>query len=422
MTAELKPLAGKAKRSVAASTARFNCWEGAVRSAKTVSSILAWMKFVREGPKGNLVMLGKTERTLKRNVIDPIIEMVGPKRARYLAGKGEFYLFGRRIYVAGADNATAVSKIQGLTLAGAYGDEVATWTEDLFNMLGTRLSVEGAQVFVTCNPAGPFHWFKVNWLDRASLWIDHDGDQHLGKGETIDLHRYSFNLNDNPHLPAEFVKSLKEQYIGVFYKRYVLGLWVPAEGAVYDMWDPARHVVKGKRPDITRWISLGIDYGTAAATAALMLGVGTDRRLHLTHEWRWDSIKRGQQLTNDEYAAALDRWTKNDIQHRPEWWCVDPSALGLRENLLRLGILSAEADNGVVDGIRVVGSALQTGLLDVHESCEGFIEEAPAYTWDPKAQLIGEDKPIKERDHSLDGARYGIKTPEVIWRPLVLAA
>lgn len=421
MTTDLQQLQGKAKRSVAVSTARFNIWEGAVRSGKTVSSILRWMKFVREGPKGNLVMIGKTERTLKRNVLDPIIEMVGSKRARYIAGKGEFYLFGRRIYVAGADNATAVSKIQGLTLAGGYADEISTWTEDLWDMFGTRLSIDGAQVFGTCNPAGPYHWFKTKWLDRASLWIDADGDQHVGRGETLDLHRFSFVLTDNPTLPEAFLKSLREQYVGVFYKRYVLGLWVPAEGAVYDMWDPARHVVKGKRPEISRWISLGIDYGTAAATAALMLGVGTDRRLHLTHEWRWDSVKRGQQLTNDEYAGALDRWTK-DLGVRPEWWCVDPSALGLRENLLRLSILSAEADNGVVDGIRVVGSALQTGLLDVHESCEGWIEECPAYTWDPKAQLLGEDKPLKERDHSLDGGRYGIKTPEVIWRSLVLAA
>lgn len=418
MTA-IKPLTGKASRSVKASTARFNVWEGAVRSSKTVASIIRWMQYARKGPAGNLVMIGKTERTLKRNVIDPIIDMVGVKRARYVAGNGEFWLFGRRIYVAGANDTKAVSKIQGLTLAGAYGDEIATWTEELWDMLGTRLSVEGAQVFGTCNPAGPLHWFKAKWLDRASLWIDSDGDQHVGSGSVIDLHRYSFTLDDNPHLPTAFVQSLKNQYTGVFYARYILGLWVPAEGAVYDMWDPKRHVVKGKIPDITRWISLGIDYGTSAATAALMLGVGADRRLHLTHEWRWNSELRQQRLTNSEYSTGLQRWTRDDLEISPEWWCVDPSALSLREDLLRLGIVSAAADNAVVDGIRLVASLLQTGLLDVHEGCEGWIEEAPAYTWDPKAQLLGEDKPIKERDHSLDGGRYGIKTPEVVWRQLV---
>lgn len=414
----IKPLAGKASRSTQMSNARWNIWEGAVRSSKTVASIIRWMKYVREGPPGNLAMIGKTERTLKRNVIDVLIDLVGPKRCRYLAGVGELWLFGRRIYVAGADNIQAVTKIQGLTLAGAYGDELATWPEELFQMLGTRLSVPGAQVFGTCNPAGPAHWLKLNWLDKASLWVDADGEIHT-QLDGLDLTRFTFILDDNPHLDPDFVHSLKTQYTGVFYSRYIMGKWVPAEGAIYDMWDPKRHVVKGPRPEISRYISLGIDYGTTAATAAEMLGVGTDKRLHLTHEWLWDSVKRMQRITNSEYANALQRWTRDDIEITPEWWCVDSSAAGLREDLLRLNITSAAADNDVLEGIRLVASLLQSGLLDVHESCTGWIEEAPAYTWDPKAQLLGEDKPMKERDHCLDGGRYGIKTPEAIWRPLI---
>jgi PBSX family phage terminase large subunit len=413
----IKPLAGKASRSVKTSSARFNLWEGAVRSSKTVASIIRWLKYVRTGPGGNLVMIGKTERTLKRNVIDPIIEMVGTKRCRYSVGAGELYLFGRRIYTAGANDIKAVEKIQGLTLAGAYGDEIANWPEELWDMLGTRLSVPGAQVFGTCNPAGPYHWLKTKWLDRAAMWIDADGDTHHGTGETLDLHRYSFILDDNPHLPEDFVAGLKRQYKGVFYKRYILGLWVPAEGSIYDMWDPARHVVKGPVPEISRWISLGVDYGTSNATAALMVGIGTDRRLHLTHEWGWDSEKRQRRLTNLEYATSLQRWTRDELKIAPEWWCVDPSAAGLREDLLRLGIVSAAASNNVLDGIRLMTSLFSAGLIDVHESCKGLIEEVPGYTWDPKAQLVGEDKPIKERDHYLDAGRYGVKTPEVLWRP-----
>lgn len=412
----IKPLEGKAKRSMKASTARFNIWEGAVRSGKTIVSIIRWMRYVLKGPAGNLAMIGKTERTLKRNVIDPIIELVGTKRARYLVGAGEFWLFGRRIYVCGANDVKAVDKLRGLTLAGAYGDEISTWPEEMWDMLGTRLSVAGAQVFGTCNPEGPMHWLKAKWLNRAALWIDHEGDEHVGKGETLDLHRYSFTLEDNPHNPPEFVKSLKAQYTGVFYRRNILGMWVPAEGAIYDMWDPEKHVVRGPRPEITRWISLGIDFGTTAAAAAMMLGVGRDRRLHLTHEWGWDSVKRQQRLTSSEYAASLKRWTREDLKIEPEWWCVDPSAAGFREDLLRLNIVSAAADNAVTDGLRLMTSLFTARMIDVHESCEGFIEEAPAYTWDPKAQLLGEDKPIKERDHYLDGGRYGVKTPEVIWR------
>ncbi|NUT31539.1 MAG: PBSX family phage terminase large subunit [Hamadaea sp.] len=413
----MQPLAGKARRSVATSTARFCIWEGAVRSSKTVASTFRWMRYVRKGPKGNLAMIGKTERTLKRNVIDPIIDMVGSKRARYLVGAGEFHLFGRRIYTAGANDARSVEKIQGLTLAGAYGDEIATWPEDLWDMLGTRLSVPGAQFFGTCNPAGPAHWLKKKWLDRADLWITHSGDTVVGKGETVDLHRYSFTLDDNPFLDAAFVASLKRQYVGLFRKRYIEGLWVPAEGAVYDMWDEARHVV-AKLPRITDYVSLGIDFGTSAATAALLLGVGDDGDLYLTNEWRWDSLKRQRRLTNSEYADQLLGWTRT-LAVDPDWWCADPSAAGLREDLLRLGKVTAAADNSVIDGIRLVASLLAQGLLKVHASCEGWIEEAPGYTWDEKASEIGEDKPVKVNDHSLDGGRYAIKTPEVVWRPLI---
>lgn len=415
MTADLRPLTGKARRSVKLANARYNIWEGAVRSSKTVASSVAWMKYARTAPPGPLAMIGKTERTLKRNVIDPIIEMVGASRARYLAGSGELWLNGRRIYTAGANDATAVSKIQGLTLAGAYGDEVATWSAELWKMLGTRLSVPGARFFGTCNPASPAHWLKTGWLDRSALWIDGDGHRHTTTaGDPVDLHRFSFTLDDNPHLDPVFVASLKNEYEGLFYKRYILGLWVPAEGAIYDMWDADKHVVS-KLPEIVRWISLGIDYGTSAATAALMLGLGADGNLYLTHEWRWDSVKRQQRLTGGEYAQQMHDWTAGLGIH-PEWWCVDPSAAGLREDFLRLGIATTGADNHVLDGIRLIASLLHAGLLLVHESCEGWIGEVLGYTWDPKQQAIGIDKPIKGRDHSLDGGRYGITTPEVVWR------
>lgn len=411
----IAPLTGKARRSLHASTARFNLWEGAVRSSKTVASTFAWMRYTRRGPGGNLVMIGKTERTLKRNVLDPIIDMVGSKRARYLGGSGEFHLFGRRIYTAGANDIKSVEKIQGLTLAGAYGDEIATWPEELFNMLGTRMSIPGAQMFGTCNPAGPAHWLKTNWLDRAAMWIDHEGDTHLGDGDALDLNRYSFTLDDNPHLPPDFVESLKKQYFGLFYKRYILGLWVPAEGAIYGMWDPKQHVVT-TMPTIVRSFSLGIDHGTLNPFAGIVLGLGADGNLYLYQEWRWDSKRRQQQLTDVEYSQRLRQWLK-DLGIVPEWWVVDPSALSFRTQLLADGIVTHPADNSVLDGIRLVASLFALGVLKVHKGCEGLIAEIPGYTWDPDKAEKGEDAPIKLQDHSCDAMRYAIKTPEVIWRP-----
>lgn len=418
----IKPLSGKGLRSVRHATARMNIWEGAVRSSKTVGSLLCWLGYVRNGPRGNLVMIGKTERTLKRNVIDPLIAMLGTKRCRYKAGAGEVILLGRRIYVAGANNIAAVEKIQGLTLAGAYGDEVATWPEEFFDMLGTRLSEPGAQFFGTCNPASPVHWLK-KLLDRATLWITHDGSTSTGHGDLLDLHRFSFTLDDNPHLSPQFVAALRAQYVGLFFKRYILGLWVPAEGAVYDMFDPDRHVVKDL-PRIERWISLSVDHGTRNPFHAGLLGLGADRKLHLTRDWRWDSSIKRRQLSDMEYSRELRAWlrtvpvpTTRLLGVTPERTIVDPSATAFRVQLHHDGMPSLLAENDVLPGIRTVASLFAAGLFDFHESCADLIDETQGYSWDDKAALKGEDRPLKVADHGPDMVRYNAHTTRSVWRP-----
>lgn len=423
----IKPLAGKAAQSVGEATGRFNIWEGAVRSSKTVACTLAWLRFVRNGPAGNLAMIGRTERTLKRNVIDPIVDMVGTRRARYLAGAGELHLFGRRIYTAGANDVKAVEKIQGLTLAGVNGDEIATWPEELWNMAGTRLSVPGAALFGTCNPAGPAHYLKRGWLDRAALWIDHAGHIHAGPDDALDLRRFSFILDDNPHLPPEFVASLKAQYTGVFKKRYIDGLWVPAEGAVFDMFDERRHVVSDTTmPPIARWLAVGVDHGTTNPFAALLLGVTADNRLVLAREWRHDSVAERRQMTDAEYSTALREWLETvDLPGgqtgvAPEWVVVDPSAASFRVQLHRDGIASAKADNNVVDSIRTAASLFARDLLVINDRCTALLAEIPGYRWDAKATLAGRDEPVKANDHSIDaGLRYAIHTTRSVWWPIL---
>lgn len=419
----IQPLAGKAARSVALATARFNIWEGAVRSSKTVASTFRWLRYIRQGPAGNLAMIGKTERTLKRNVIDPIIEMLGTRRCRYLAGSGEVHIFGRRIYTAGANDARAVEKIQGLTLAGAYGDEIATWPEDLWDMLGTRLSIPGAQFFGTCNPAGPVHWLKRGWLDRAAMWLGHDGTTSTGATDPVDLHRFSFTLDDNPHLSPDFVAALKRQYVGLFYRRYIAGEWVPAEGAIFDMFDEKRHVT-ADLPVITRWISAGIDHGTRNPFHAVLLGLGTDRRLHITREWRWDSARQRRQLSDAEYSRELRQWlagapvpTTQLRGVRPERVIVDPSATGFRVQLHQDGLPSIVADNAVLPGIRTLSTLYALDLLDIHESCTELIRETIGYSWDDKAAAKGLDEPLKVADHGPDAKRYAVHSTRGAWRP-----
>ncbi|MGW4850157.1 PBSX family phage terminase large subunit [Streptomyces sp. NPDC004288] len=417
-------LAGKQLRSTMLATARGNLWEGAVRSSKTISSIMVWLKYVRTGPAGPLLMAGKTERTLKRNIIDVIVAMVGSQRCVYKAGAGELILFGRTIYTAGANDERAAEKIKGLTLAGAYLDEVTTFPESFFAMLGTRLSVPGAQWFGTTNPEGPNHWLKKKYLDRARLHLQRDGQlAESSDPAAIDLHRFSFSLDDNPFLPAPYVEALKVEYTGLFYRRYVLGEWCLAEGIVYDAFNEAKHVID-VLPDMSHWMCVGLDYGTINPFAALLVGVGVDQRLYVASEYRHDSRTARRQLTDAQYSEGLRGWLAS-YEHRgskgvaPQWVFVDPSAASFMTQLWADGVPGvAKADNTVKDGIRSVSLALGRGVLSVHRSCAGLLAELPSYAWDEKAAKRGEDAPLKVDDHSVDALRYALHSTVHQWRHL----
>lgn len=422
------PLVGKQAESVRLATARGNLWEGAVRSSKTVCSILRWLQFVRTGPPGPLMMVGKTERTLKRNIIDPIVEMVGRDRCRYRAGAGEVELFGRTVYTAGANDERAADKLKGVTLAGAYGDEITTWPQSFFAMLLTRLSIEGAAWFGTTNPGGSNHWLMRDYLSRASLHLTRDGETLRTDGDnTLSLHRFSFQLEDNPTLPADYVAQVKAENVGLFYRRNVLGEWVLAEGAVYDMWRDDKHVVDDL-PPIVRWLAASVDYGTTNPFHAGILGVGEDRRLYLTREWRYDSRREHRQLSDAEYSQRLRDWMtrvprpgETRIGIQPEYVIVDPSAASFRIQLRRDGIRTRAGDNEVLDGIRTVSSLLALDRLRVHSSCTELIREIGAYSWDDRASERGEDKPLKVDDHGPDMLRYAAHTTRTAWRPMLPA-
>ena len=219
---------------------------------------------------------------------------------------------------------------------------------------------------------------------------------------------------------------------GMYYRRFVLGEWCNAEGSIYSMFDADRHVVD-VLPVMKRWICVGCDYGTQAPFAALVLALGIDRRLYFVAEWYWDSAARGEQLTDVQYSAKLREFLAS-IRHpgsqlygvAPQRIVVDPSALSfIRQlyadrHLFPQGMSIAGADNAVLDGIRLLSSLLASGKLLVHKSCERLIEQLQSYAWDEAATARGEDKPVKQDDHSADAARYCLLTTRGVWRNLIL--
>ena len=407
------PLSRKQVCSIVEATARINAWEGSVRSGKTVASLLCWLCYVADAPTGGeLVMVGRTRDSINRNVFAPLTnpELFGPlaSQVTYTNGAATATILGRTVHVLGANDAQAEPKVRGLTCAGAYVDEATTLPQTFFDQLTARCSVPGSKIFLTTNPDNPLHWLRQKYLLRP---------------EESRLRSWHFTLDDNHTLDPEYVAQLKAMHTGVFYRRNILGHWVQAEGAIYDMWDEDRHVVD-EVPAGTRWLSLGVDHGTINPFSAVLLGLGPDGVLYAASEWRHDSKQAHRQMTDAEYSAAVRGWLAG-LGVRPEWTVVDPSAASFIEQLHRDGINPAGAENSVLDGIRTVASLLSAGRLRVHRSCAGVLAEMPSYCWDDAAAEKGEDKPLKVADHSLDALRYAIRTTEALWRPhvpLTLAA
>lgn len=397
---------------------RISCWWGAVRSGKTVASLVSFLLALAEAPPSGLVIIcSKTLQTAERNLIEPLQDpaLFGPiaEHVHHTRGASTAVILGRVVHIIGTSDSRSEGKLRGLTACLIVLDEVTLMAEEFVKQAQARASLAGARILMTTNPAGPRHWLRRNYLLRA--------------GE-LDMAHWHFTLDDNPFLDPAYVQALKAEMAGVFYARNIEGRWVAAEGSIYSMWDESRHVVTDL-PPVIAWPAVGIDYGTANPFAGLLLGVGMDskgeRRLYFTSEYRWDSRQKMRQLTDHEYSLAVSKWLDHYIAPgcteatrgvSPEKMVVDPSAASFIQQLWRDGWSPVSANNAVLDGIRLVSSLLARDLLRVHKSCEALIEEFPGYCWDKKAAERGEDRPIKAADHSLDAARYALFTTEWSWR------
>ncbi|MBR2453035.1 MAG: PBSX family phage terminase large subunit, partial [Clostridia bacterium] len=295
-------------------------------------------------------------------------------------------LYGRKIYLEGVNDAGAESKIRGMTLQGAYCDEVTLFTEEFFGMLLSRLSEHGAKLFGTTNPDNPNHWFKVKYIDRRS---------------ELDFFLMEFLIDDNTFLDPVYVEELKKEYTGVFYKRFILGEWCSAEGLVYPMFDRDVHIVgEIPKPSGNEEYYISIDYGTLNPCSMGLWRLDDKSAVRIKESYYSGKTQR-MLLTDEEYYERL----KNLAEGFPiKGVIIDPSAASFIATIRRHGEFSVrKADNSVLDGIRVTGTLLQSGKLLIHESCEDAIREFGSYSWDGESQ---EDKVLKEFDHAMDDIRY----------------
>ena len=366
--------------------------DGAVRSGKTTVMAFTFLIWAMEHyDRTNFAICGKTVQSAERNVLKPLMQMDGLRipfsmtykvSTRVLTvrcGKKEnyFYLFG------GKDESSYML-IQGITLAGVMFDEVALMPRSFVEQaLSRAISYEHPKYFFNCNPESPNHYFYQEWILNQK-----PGTQHI-----------HFALEDNPVLTAQMIERTKAMYSGVFYDRYIRGMWVLAEGLVYPMFDTEKNIARGKTggPGV---YCVAIDYGTINPTAMGLWRVH-DGRAVMEREYYHDSRKTGRQKTDEEYYQDLETFVGETPIERV---IIDPSAASFKECIRRHGRYRVrDADNSVLDGIRFTGTLIAQGRVKVHESCVNTIAEFGSYVWDDKA---AQDAVVKENDHSMDQMRY----------------
>jgi PBSX family phage terminase large subunit len=366
--------------------------DGAVRSGKT--SIMTWAFIdwaMRTFNGQRFGVCGKTVDSVSKNIIVPFISMTLAKERYTLKWRrSEKMLEVKRggatnwFEVFGGKDESSFALIQGRTLAGVLLDEVALMPESFVNQALARCSVDGAKLWFSCNPDNPEHWFYKEWI------LNREAHNAL---------YLRFAMTDNPSLSEKTLALYRSMYpSGVFHDRYILGLWVAAEGLVYPMFDKAAHTTKETGHGGMCYIS--IDYGTANPTAMGLWRLKNGNAV-MEKEYYFDSRAEKRQKTDEEYYSDLEAFANG---YKIERVIVDPSAASFIECIRRHGKFAVwKADNSVLDGIRLTGALLQAGRLKYHKSCSNTFREFGLYRWDDKAR---EDKVIKENDHSMDQTRY----------------
>lgn len=376
--------------------ARINILQGAVRSGKTYVSLYKFALRVRESPISSVFMfIGLTSTTLKRNVLEVLLSIVGENNLTWSLGRKDGYLFGHHILLEFAPDERAEQKIRGLTLDGAYCDEVSLYPETFFAMLLSRLSKPHAVLYATTNPDNPNHWLKEKYIDREN---------------EINLKSWFFAIEDNNFLDKGYVEDLKMEYTGVFYQRFILGQWVIADGLVFSAFDRDTMLIDAPSDEAinTDYAEkyVAIDYGIQNPTAYVLAGWHTEKRQwHILREWKYGGKDGVAPKTDPElYQDLLDFTTPFKVSE----CIIDPSAESLAQLIHKDKRLKLrDANNEVLKGISFVNTMFHQRKLMVANCCKELLKELWAYSWDTeKSRKTGTDVVIKENDHLCDALRY----------------
>ena len=364
--------------------------DGAVRSGKTSIMTVAFVDWAMRRFSGQRFgVCGRTVDSCTKNIILPYLAMrYAQDRYSLTWRRADKTLEVRRgavcnvFEVFGGKDESSFALIQGRTLAGVLLDEVVLMPRSFVEQALTRCSVDGAKLWFSCNPGSPQHWFYTDWIRRCR------------ERNALYLH---FEMTDNPGLSKKTLERYQAMFSGVFYDRYVRGLWVLAEGLVYPMFGEA--CLTDERPESGEYY-ISCDYGTLNPFSA-GLWCWDGQTATRVAEYYYSGRDSQANRTDEEYYAELERLAGE----RPvRGVIVDPSAASFIEVIRRHRRFPVrKARNDVLPGILTTARYLQSGVIRIHRDCEAARREFGLYRWDEKA---AEDRPIKENDHAMDDIRY----------------
>ncbi len=391
-------------------THRWNFKTGATRSGKTFLdySVVIPKRVIAANGEGRIVLIGNTNLTLNRNVIDPMREIWGKRLIGMPSSKNTVEIMGKTCDIIGADTKTAVKRLQGSGIQYCYGDEVATWNEEVFNMLKSRLDKPYSRFDGTCNPDRPTHYLKK--------FLDSDAD----------IYQQSYTIYDNPFLYPEFVSNLEKEYRGtVYFDRFILGKWIAAEGIIYRLFadDPERFTIGGKGcslasvPSAIMKIVIGVDFGgngSGTAFTATAITPGFKHVVILATERHFGEI---DPVKLNELFVAFARKVRT-LYGRCDYTYCDSS-----ETILIRGIKNAAAANGIptsvrnaakteiVNRIRLVAALLSQGRFFITRDCASLRDAMRDALWNSKVVTHDERLDDGSTDiDSMDSMEYTIET------------
>ena len=392
------------------SNAFINILHGSVRSSKTITANVRWLDFIVNSPHDKFLMTGKTRDTLERNVIEDLIRMIDGK-LHYEYNKFDGYLLigDKKIYLVGFNDEGATDKIRGMTVGGWYADEAGTAPESAIKMAINRCSLPDAKIFWTMNPDSPYHFIFKEYINNSDL-----------KEKGI-IKVWHFTLEDNPNLTEEYIDQLKLIYSGsqLQYKRYILGLWVIAEGAIYDQFVESENTFT--EPPRIDEINICCDYGVSTVTTFGVMGIHKDETegnsYYLLEETYYDKEKEGTaQSDSDRVNDIIKLQNKHHLTNSNTIY-LPHDAASLKAECQKDSRIIMKVDTyapNTYEDITAIQNLIANRKFKIHKSCVNSITQAQSYAWDKKAQQRGEDKPLKIDDHCPDMWRGGIFGPRMV--------